>query len=86
MGPITVKDSCLLLTTKLEKFNADYGLKDICEKYDFVEAKKYEQSYTFLTSDMFKEYLNNGGESATIKWYADNGGLKPSHFNNMTET
>ena len=35
---------------------------------------------------MFKEYLNNGGESATIKWYADNGGLKPSHFNNMTET
>ena len=35
---------------------------------------------------MFREYLNNGGESATIKWYADNGGLKPSHFNNMTET
>ena len=35
---------------------------------------------------MFKIYLQNGGESATIQQYYDNGGLKKSHFNDtMTD-
>jgi hypothetical protein len=56
-GKIVIKDSYLILNIPLAKFNKDYGLKDICEKYGFTEASKYEQSYTFLTESMFKIYL-----------------------------
>jgi hypothetical protein len=33
---------------------------------------------------MFKTYLQNGGQSSTIKELNENGGLSIKHFNNMT--
>ena len=41
-GEVVVKDSLLLLNTPLSKFNKSYGLDDICKKYGFKEANKYE--------------------------------------------
>jgi hypothetical protein len=39
---VLIKDSLLLLSEPIAKFNEKYGLKDICEKYNFKEASKYE--------------------------------------------
>ena len=84
-GTVIIKDSILLLTEPLKRFNKSYGLADIAQHYNFKEANKYEQSYTFLTSDLFKEYLQNGGKSATIKKYSELNLLKASHFNDMSQ-
>ncbi|CAL6094654.1 Conserved_hypothetical protein [Hexamita inflata] len=80
-GEVLIKDSLLILNTPLSSFQKAFDIDSMREKYNIAKVNKFEQSYTFLTSNMFQQYLQNGGKSETIKYYYENGGLNRQHFN-----
>jgi hypothetical protein len=41
-GTVLIKDSLLILNEPIAKFNKQFGLKDICKRYGFIEAEKME--------------------------------------------
>ncbi|CAL5976008.1 Conserved_hypothetical protein [Hexamita inflata] len=80
-GEVLIKDSLQILNTPLAKFQKAFDIDSMRAKYNIAEVNKFEQSYTFLTTNMFQQYLQNGGKSETIRYYYENGGLNRQHFN-----
>ncbi|CAL5976270.1 Conserved_hypothetical protein [Hexamita inflata] len=80
-GEVLIKDSLQILNTPLAKFQKAFDIDSMRAKYNIAEVNKFEQSYTFLTTNMFQQYIQNGGKSETIRYYYENGGLNRQHFN-----
>ncbi|CAL6028943.1 Conserved_hypothetical protein [Hexamita inflata] len=56
-GEVLIKDSLQILNTPLAKFQKAFDIDSMRAKYNIAEVNKFEQSYTFLTTNMFQQNI-----------------------------